>query len=246
MKDLLKRLLCIVLALTMVVCLVACGSSEDEEEEEEEETTEEDGKKGGKKDKETTAETTEEPEEEVSPLVGEWEATVDLSDYVSDGLYAQGMEIDVEDFAIVMTYTFDEDGTYEAELDTSMLEDSIDGIMDQLWELLIEISAEQAGVSLEEMEAALVAEGYTKDVLKAELGLEESVAETFEEIAESGEWVLEDDELFMHKKNPEKADPVTIEFDGDDEFSIVDGPFLGDDVDEEMLEYILPIVFERV
>ncbi len=243
MKDLLKRLLCIVLALTMVVCLVACGSSEDEDEDEEEETAEEGGKKSNKK--ETEEETTEEPEEEDS-LVGEWEATIDLSDYLSDMLYAElDMELDVEDFAIVMTLVFDEDGTYEAELDISKLEGAMENLIDELWDVMMEMTAEEAGMSVEEVEALMEEQGVTKDALMAEMDFEGLFEEAFEDFDDKGKWVLDGDELYMAKKNPEDTDPVEIEFDGD-EFSIVDGPFLGDGVDEDMLEYVLPIVFERV
>lgn len=242
MKDLLKRLLCIVLALTMVVALVACGSSEDEDEEEEE--TVEEGKKSNKKNKKETEEETEEPEEEDS-LVGEWEATLDLSDYLSDMLYAElEVDIDVEDFAIIMTIEFKEDGTYKADLDMSPMEDAMEDLIDQIWEIAIEMAAEEAGMTVAEVEKMMEEQGITKDVLMEEMDLEAAMEEAFESFEDEakGEWVLDGDELYMAKKNPEDTDPVIIEFDGD-EFSIVEGDFMDD---EDMMEYLFPIVFERV
>lgn len=242
MKDLLKRLLCIVLALTMVVALVACGSSEDEDEEEDEETVEE-GKKSSKKNKK---ETEEETEEEEDSLVGKWEGTLDISDYISDMMYAEmGVEMDVEDFAIVMTIKFNEDGTYKAELDTSPMEKAMGGFIDDLWDIVMEMAAEEAGMSVSEVEKMMEEQGVTKDALMEEMDLEAAMEEAFAEFTEEskGEWILDGDELYMASEDPEDSDPVIIEFDGD-EFSIVDGAFA--DMDDDMLEYILPIVFERV
>lgn len=246
MKDLLKRLLCIVLALTMVVALVACGSSEDEDEEEDEDIVEE--KKSNKKNnKETEEETTEEPEEDENPLVGEWEATIDMSDYISDMMYAEmGVDMDIEDFAIVMTLEFDEDGTYKADLDMSPMEDAMDDFIDQLWDVMMEMSAEEYGMTVEEVEDAMEQSGVTKDALMEEIDMDALFEEMFEAFEDytKGKWILDGDELYMDEKDPEDAEPAIIELD-DDEFSIVDGEFMGE-MDEDMMEYLFPIVFERV
>lgn len=252
MKDLLKRLLCIVLALTMVVALVACGSSdEDEDEEEDEKTAEEGGKKSNKDNDDEEEEEEDDKGKEDSKkedtLVGDWEATIDLSEYLNEMLAAElGMDLEVEDFAIVMTLSFDEDGTYEAGIDTSKMEDAMEDIVDVLWDAMMEMTAEEAGMSVSEVEEMMEQQGVTKDMLMEEMDLEAAMAEAFEEFEDEskGEWVLDGDELYMAKNDPEDADPVEIEFDGD-EFSIVGGDFLGD-ADEEMVEYIMPIVFERV
>ena len=238
MKDLLKRILCIVLALTMVVALVACGSSDDDDDDDDEKTAEEGGKKSSKKDKNN--------KDEEDTLVGEWEATIDMSDYLNDMLAAEmDMDLGIEDFALVMTIAFDEDGTYEAELDMSKMEDAMVDVIDKMWEAILEMSAEEYGMSVAEVEEALEQSGMTKDALLEEMDMEAMMAEAFEEFEDEakGEWVLDGDELYMAKEDPEDSDPVIIEFDGD-EFSIVEGDFLSDD--EEMAEYFLPIVFERV
>lgn len=232
MKDLLKRILCIVLALTMVVALVACGSSEDEDEEEEEETAEEGGKKGGKKDKKETEEETEEEPEEEETLVGEWTAEVDMSDYLNEMLAESGLDMDVSDFVLVMNITFDEDGTYEAEMDTSKLNKAMEAFADDLWDLMIEMIAEEADVSAAEAEELLEAEGMTKDDLIEEMGIEEMFGDLE---TQTGDWELDGDELDLD------GSIAIIEFEGD-EFSIVEV----EDDDSGIGEYLLPIVFERV
>lgn len=241
MKELLKRLLCVLMALAMVACLAACGATEEDDDEgsgrkSKKETTEE---VAGDDTKDVTEEVTEKEEE---TLVGEWEAEIDLSDYMSDMLYSEmGLELDVEDYAIVMTIEFKENGTYKADMDASKAATAMEDIMDDLWPMLIEMYAEQLGMSEKEVEDALVAEGVTKDALMEEMDIEGAVSEAFEDFTK-GEWVLDGDELYMATEDPEDTDPVEIEFDGD-EFSIVGGEFTGD---SDMDEYIMPIVFERV
>ena len=236
MKDLLKRLFCIVMALTMVLCLVACGSTEEEEDT---------GRRG--KNKETTEEVTADTEEveetksEEAALVGEWEAEIDMSDYMSDALYyAYGLELDVEDYIVVMTIEFDEDGTYKSDIDASKAEEAAIKMVDDMWPMLIEMYAELMGVSEAEVEAQLAAEGVSKESTLEEMDLQGAMDEAFENYAK-GKWVLDGNELYMAKKNPERAEPIEIELD-DDTMSFVGGDFTGV---SDMDEYLLPIVFER-
>ena len=214
MKDLLKRLLCVLMALAMVACLAACGSSEEED----------DDKGSSKKSKKSSS-------QEEDTLVGEWEAEIDITDYIASIMESQGFEMDLDDFVMVMTVVFDEDGTYEAEIDTAKMEKAMKNFANDLWDLMVEMVAEQGGMSESEAEAALEDQGYTKDVLLEEMGIEGM----FEDLeAESGDWELDGDELDLD------GSVVTIEFDGD-EFSIVDV----EDDDSGMAEILLPIVFER-
>ena len=73
MKETLKRLFCMAMALAVVVTIGACKDEKKPEPEETEQTTQE-----------TTQEETTEPVEEESALVGKWVTDVDLSDYFSD------------------------------------------------------------------------------------------------------------------------------------------------------------------
>lgn len=241
MKDLLKRLFCIVMALTMVLCLVACGSTEEEEDT---------GRRG--KDKETTgttAETTEETEPEEPSIVGEWEAEIDLTDYMSDYLYEEtdGMvELDLDECVLYVSLVINEDGTYEADMDASGMETAFVQMGDALWNAMLEAVATQAGCTVEQAEAAYASEGMTKEMITESITAESFMEEFFGDFDPEGEWVLEEDELYMAKRKPEKTDPFYIEFDGTDSFSVEDMPYLGVSMDEDMLDYILPVIFERV
>ena len=238
MKELLKRLLCVLMALAMVACLAACGATEEDDDE----------GSSRKSKKETTEEVTgdteevEETEKEEESLVGEWEAEIDMSDYISDMLYvALGVDLDVEDYIVTMTIKFKDNGTYKTSMDASKAAKSGEKIMEDLWPMLVDMVVEQGGVSEAQAEAALAAEGLTKESLMEQMDIEGAVEEVFADF-KKGEWILDGDELYMAEEDPEDADPIEIEFDGD-EFSIVGDTFTGD---EDLDEYILPIVFERV
>lgn len=232
MKDLLKRLLCVLMALTMVVALCACGdSSEDEEKEDKEKTSEEETKETEEETKETEEETTTEPE---PTLVGEWEAKLDVGSVYSDML-----GVDIDDLYMTWTIEFEEDGTYAAELG---VEDFIEDYKAIYWDVLIQIVAEQAGCTESEAESAMEEQIEAEDMTKEEfvdamMEEEGMTAESFGESSYTGDWELDGDELELD------GNVVEIELE-DDEFSIIEGEFPEEYA--ELFEAMLPIVFERV
>lgn len=237
MSNLMKRLLCVLLALMMVMALCACGESEDEGSSR--------GSKRGSKG-ETTEETTTEPTEAVPVLVGEWEAYLDMTDYLNEMMsYEMGMDDLVDDFSMRLTMEFDEDGTVVLAIDQDSLEEAAADLIDSMWTVIIEMTAEQAGMSVEEVEEMMEAEGVTKEALLEQMDL----TAAFEDLDDmEGYWLLDGDELFIaeDEDDVEDADPIEIEFDGDDAFSMLGGDGLTDGLDEEMIEMFIPLEFERI
>lgn len=229
MKDMLKRLLCVMLALVMVMALCACGQSEDG------------GKKGKEKEEE---ETTEEKPEQV--LVGEWEAYLDLTDYFND-MMAEELDMDdlVEEFSMRIVMEFTEDGEVTLTIDQDHMEDMVNDFADSFWDAMMDMYAEEYDMSRSEVEQAMAESGVTKEALVEEMDIE-SLFEDLEDM--EGYWVLEDDELFISEDEDdlEDADPIEIEFDGDDNFSMVGGDGLTDGLDEDMADLFLPLEFERI
>jgi len=234
MKETLKRLFCMAMALAVVVTIGACKDEKKPEPEETEQTTQE-----------TTQEETTEPVEEEPALVGKWEAEVDLSDYYSDRAYLSlGVDVVFEPCMVEVEVTFDEDGTYKTKLEPGFAGVFMD--VDQSFkDTIIELSAAEAGMTVAQYERQLKAEGRTReDVYEAfaytlEAIYCEAVLACEDEM--KGKWLLEDDELYLAKKKPEKADPVIIEIEGDS-FTVTE---ITDD-DDEYGEYFLPITFTRV
>lgn len=237
MSNLMKRLICIVLALMMVMALCACGASEDEgtSRRRSSKTAEDAG----------AAEQTTEATEAEPTLVGEWEAYLDMTDYLNDMLAEEIGEDDIiDDFSVRMTMKFKDDGTVTLKVDKDHLEDVVNDFADKFWTVFLDIMAEEYGMDVKELETTLADSGVTKDTLVEEMDIESA----FEDVEDmKGYWMLDGDELFIaeDEDDVEDADPVEIEFDDNDTFSIIGGDGL-DDLDEEMIELFLPIVFERI
>lgn len=231
MKDAVKRILYLVMLLSVVFAFCAC--KEEEKGAEPEETTQQ---------TETREETTE-PAQELS-LAGKWEAQVDLSDYYSDRAYISlGADVVFEPCMVEVKVTFDEDGTYKTKLNPQFSDVFLD--VDQSFkDLIIELSAAESGMTVAQFERKIKAEGRTTD------DVYEAFADTLEAIycdkvfaceeEMKGKWLLEGDELYLGKRKPEKADPIIITIDGDT-FTVTE---ITDD-DDEYGEYFLPITFTR-
>ena len=240
MKDLMKRLLCVLMALMMVMALVACGESDEDE-----------GRSSKRGNKETTGETTEETTEETTTepeptLAGEWEAEVDMTDYINEMLGAElGVDDVVDEFTMKIVLELNEDGTCEMVIDQDHMEDMVEAFADSIWDIMVEMVAEEADITAAEAEEALEESGMTKDMLLEEMDVE-ALFEDMDDM--KGYWLLDGDELFIaeDEDDVEDSDPIEIEFEGGDTFSMVGGDGLTDGLDDEMAEVFLPLVFNRV
>ena len=233
MKDAVKRILCLALALSAVFALAAC--KEEEKPTEPEETTQQ---------TETQVETTEAVDESTA-LVGKWVANVDLSDYFSDRVYENvGIDVVFEPCMVEVKVTFEEDGTYKTKLKPDFAKVFLN-VEQSFKDEIFAMTAAESNMTEAQYERALKAEGVSK---------EESY-EMFADVLESvfyeevkycedemkGKWVYEDGQLYLHKSKPEKADPVVIVLEAE-KFTVKE--FTDDDY-EEYDDYFLPIVFER-
>ncbi len=230
----LKKLLCIIIAMAVIFAFTACGAKEKTEKEETEQTTQE-----------ITQEQTTVPVEEEPALIGKWVANVDLSDYYSDrGYESLGVDVVFEPCMVEVKVTFDEDGTYKTKLNPNFANVFLN--VDQSFkDTIIELSAEEAGMTVAQYERQLKAEGRTKDdAYKAfAYALEALYYEDIKVFEEElkGKWLLEGDELYLDPKDPEKADPFII--------TLEDGTFTVTEITEDEMEvsdYFLPLVFTRV
>ena len=232
MKDAVKRMLCLVMALSVVVVLCAC--KEEKKTAEPEETT---------RQTETREETTE-PAPELS-LVGKWVANVDLSDYFSDRAYENlGIDVVFEPCMVEVKVTFEEDGTYKTKLEPDFADVFLD--VDQSFkDAIFEMTAAESDMTAAQYERTLKAQGGSKEEsYEAFADMLESVF--YEEVKYyedklKGKWVYEDGQLYLNKSKPEKADPVVIILEAE-EFTVKE---FTDEEYEEYDDYFLPIVFER-
>lgn len=227
-----KKIIALLLVLVMVLsCFVACSSDDkddDEDKKEKKTTTEEvkeedkeDEDKGNKddgKEPETDAPETDAPEidapsVDVSDVAGTYSCTIDAntelpSDWDEDtqALIQMGM-------SITAIYTLNTDMTCE-------IHSSIEGLDDMLANLIIyslTVTAEDAGMTLDELWAQLVEEYGSEDALFE--ALEEEITPTVEElIGDLGETEFTYSGTFEIVGNT-----VILSYDGQTEELVIDG-----------------------
>lgn len=158
-----KKLIALFMALAMVLCFAACGTESD----------------GGSA-KETTP-----------TVVGEWEGSMDMTTamegVMTDSL---GMEIEMKDLALVMTFEFNKDGSFTCEVDEESAEKLLNNMIDSVVDVLVE-ALEAEGVDLE-------AEGMSKEDLRSMMEEEMDMDDLISELAifEDGYYIYENDCIY--------------------------------------------------
>ena len=177
-------------------------------------------------------------------LEGEWETYLDMTDYLNNVLGDQLNTDDIiDEFSIRLVMEFDDDGTFTMYFDEEHTAYMVAEYADDFWDVMIEMYADQMGMSEPETEKYLEGYGITKQTLLDQIDLTSMFKYNVE-----GYWMLEDDQLYLSVDEAflKTIDPVEIEFDGKNCFSIIDGDVFTDGVDEKIAEIMLPMVFERV
>ena len=164
-----KKLICILLTLSLLTALSGCTEPV--------KTEKDDQQLDWQEEEHVVVEAT------PSAMAGKWQAQIDVSDFVTDALCeyeALQMGVLVTDFTVTVNMEFREDGTYKVWLDTESRNQSMKVLMEYIHELLwqdmemlymdpesdltLEEAMKQDGVDpdkdLEEIRQHLAAEGY--------------------------------------------------------------------------------------
>lgn len=271
MKKRLISILCLILALALV--FVGCGNkkdSNDDEDEEDETTTEavdkdgededEDEEEDGKssKDDEEVTEDEEEEEEETEDedeeeeetkkpakkedsIEGTWVCEADMSEYLTDMLAGEdedmGSYFDIKDICTYLVFEFDGDGNAVMYFDADKTAESMSELGVIMYDGMLaylEDNAEDLGV--DDAEAYMEEMGLTRDTMGELVGIED-MADALGEIGFEFEYTYEDGVLTLD------GEDYDCEIDGDEMILDIDPEVL--DMDEEMAEYLLPMVLTR-
>ena len=188
-----KRIAALLLALVMVFALCACsdsGSGKDKDKDDKVEKVE----------KKTDAEL----------IVGTWEATVDMGDYINAEMAGEpGMEyFDFSGVEATLSYEFDEDGDYV--LTISMNKELLEKVFRNAMQKILEEAAAAEGYTLEELAAE---EGMTVEEL-LDAAMEESFdAENFfDDETERGSYEIKDGKLYIFDRGDELDEDDYFEY----------------------------------
>ena len=188
-----KRIAALLLALVMVFALCACsdsGSGKDKDKDDKVEKVE----------KKTDAEL----------IVGTWEATVDMGDYINAEMAGEpGMEyFDFSGVEATLSYEFDEDGDYV--LTISMNKEMVEKVFRNAMQKILEEAAAAEGYTLEELAAE---EGMTVEEL-LDAAMEESfdAEDFFGDETERGSYEIKDGKLYIFDRGDELDEDDYFEY----------------------------------
>ena len=192
-----KRIAALLLALVMVFALCACsdsGSGKDKDKDDKVEKVE----------KKTDAEL----------IVGTWEATVDMGDYLNaemagePGMAAYAEYFDFSGVEATLSYEFDEDGDYV--LTISMNKELLEKVFRNAMQKILEEAAAAEGYTLEELAAE---EGMTVEEL-LDAAMEESfdAEDFFDDETERGSYEIKDGKLYIFDRGDELDEDDYFEY----------------------------------
>ena len=188
-----KRIAALLLALVMVFALCACSDSGS----------------GTDKDKDDKVEKVEK-KTDAELIVGTWEATVDIGDYINAEMAGEpGMEyFDFSGVEATLSYEFDEDGDYV--LTISMNKELLEKVFRNAMQKILEEAAAAEGYTLEELAAE---EGMTVEEL-LDAAMEESfdAEDFFDDETERGSYEIKDGKLYIFDRGDELDEDDYFEY----------------------------------
>lgn len=182
-------------------------------------------------------------------LVGEWEASLDMKDFVNEGMkedeeMAEYLMID--EFVITLKFAFNEDGTYKMSSDESSIKEALEGVKNSMVDGLnryFEDYIAESGLDMS-VEDVLALSGTTLDELAAEAFGDNLAKEVADSITLEGNYKAEGGKLYLSDGTEHLVDKnvyYTYELSGG-ELKLL--AFYGQD--DEFGADMYPIVFKKV
>lgn len=173
-------------------------------------------------------------------IVGKWNASVDMTDYINQTLEAGGMGefVQLSDFEMVMVMELKSDNTYTLTVDKDALADSMEGVKDQMKDGLGEYFAQMMpGVDFEQ---ALAQSGMSMDdMLDQSMDLDAMSGS----LNLAGQYKAEDGKLYMSNDTGVEPTENYLTYDLSGDTLKLDA---GNATPEASLSALLPFNFERV
>lgn len=150
-----------------------------------------------------------------------------------------------EGMTMVMILDLNEDKTFTMTTDEEALKEATDKMEERLPEILPEIVAAMSGMTVEELEAAAKEAGKSMDDMIAEAGEmfnAEDIIENARQDPVKGTYTYEEGKLVLTPDNDSKPVTFTVELSAA-ELKVTG--IEGEDIEEDGLEYFLPVIFVR-
>lgn len=183
-------------------------------------------------------------------LVGEWKATVDMTDYLQEEMSQLpefGSYMEVTDFSFVVYYTFYDDYTYKAFVDEDSVNTAMENVKADLKDALYAYAEDvmrQNGLNMP-AETMFALSGTSVDEIIEEAFSAESMEDIADEFFNEGNFEADDGKLYMSDGYDYAVDPNSYETYelSDNQLVLTSG--VDPEFDEEDLA-AYPITFEKV
>lgn len=183
-------------------------------------------------------------------LVGEWKATVDMTDYLQEEMSQLpefGSYMEVTDFSFVVYYTFYDDYTYKASVDEDSVNTAMENVKADLKDALYAYAEDvmrQNGLNMP-AETMFALSGTSVDEIIEEAFSAESMEDIADEFFNEGNFEADDGKLYMSDGYDYAVDPNSYETYelSDNQLVLTSG--VDPEFDEEDLA-AYPITFEKV
>lgn len=183
-------------------------------------------------------------------LVGEWKATVDMTDYLQEEMSQLpefGSYMEVTDCSFVVYYTFYDDYTYQASVDEDSVNTAMENVKADLKDALYAYAEDvmrQNGLNMP-AETMFALSGTSVDEIIEEAFSAESMEDIADEFFNEGNFEADDGKLYMSDGYDYAVDPNSYETYelSDNQLVLTSG--VDPEFDEEDLA-AYPITFEKV
>ena len=183
-------------------------------------------------------------------ILGTWETTWDMSDMLAKEVageeIAQYMQI--KDFAVVMRFTFNEDGTYKMEVSEESIKAAFETLKGQFVEGMtayMEDMLADSGLNMS-VEEALALSGIDMDAIIEESFTEDMLDDVVDEFVSDGEYEVKDGKLYTFDKGESLDENEYIRYELSGKELIFSELVSDEDDSAEAAEYLLPLTLKKV
>lgn len=139
------------------------------------------------------------------PIVGTWEASMDIADQMNQQFVAAGMGdyIKLDSFAMVLRFTFTKEGTYSCVADADALAKAVESMKTAVKDGLTAFAqdavdqAKEAGMGELTVDDVFAAAGMTLDEMMEQISSEDEIKEMAEEMTAEGNYKTGDGKLYI-------------------------------------------------
>lgn len=128
-------------------------------------------------------------------IVGSWETEVELAELINHVLQDNiGMLPGINSLSCRLTIDFASDGTYTVNVNEEHLEEQLEQFMDSMWDVLVLAVSNKLGMSVDTVKIFLEKQNINKDNLLEKIDVEDMFSVTGDD---EGYWKLEGNNLYM-------------------------------------------------